>query len=299
MRLRPACPLCGSGEKQELLSLPYDGEHLQKFLQDYYRGRVNFGILANGNYIIDRCIRCGGMWQREILDVDGMKELYERWIEPEGSREKRKSIERHLQFARHCARLLRFFPEPEKTLLLDYGAGWGDWAEAAKVFEFQVHAVELSQERIDVMREKGIETYLPDNIPNTHYDFIYLEQVLEHIPDPKDLINKLTGMLKEQGYIHIGVPNGKSLSSQTGNPRQLLQKGPAQPLEHINIFTRASLISFMEQFQCHPAAQREGLLRCSSWKQYFFDSVLALGRLLPPTIFPPGTSLLFQKRSRS
>lgn len=299
MHSRLACPLCDSNEKEELLSLPYTEHCLQEFLQDYYKGRANLGILTDNNYTINQCQQCGGMWQRDVLDEAGMNDLYGRWIDPAESESKRNDARRRLQLARYCARLLKLFPNPDKALLLDFGAGWGDWCEMARAFGFQVHAAEMSSERVDEIRRKGIEAFVPPNCPSANYNFIHLQQVLEHVPDPRSLISHLTKKLEDRGYIQIGVPNGRRIASLAGTPRELFKKGPAQPLEHINIFTRKSLISFMQQFDCQPARQQEVLICCTSLRTLVSDLLLSYLRLLPPVIFPAGTNMLFQKRGGS
>ena len=269
---------------------------MQEFLNTYFHGRVEQEFLQDGTYAIDCCVRCGGMWQREILDDAAMERLYAHWIHSGDSKGGRWNQQRSLNFARHCARLLRLLPEPKTRLLLDYGMGWGDWCHMAQSFGFKVHGTELSQERIEYAQSIGLPASLPGNLPPGPYDFIYLEQVLEHLPDPHAVIARLTMLLKPGGYIHIGVPNGATVASNAGNLPRLLKKGPAQPLEHINIFTHASLCRFLASFGCHPASQREGLIRAFPLRKFLSDVTLALARHLPASMFPKNTSLLFQKR---
>lgn len=297
-RTRLSCPLCGSLDKRELANLPFDRPEAQSFLIAYYGERVDLTVIRGGALVLDLCRNCGGIWQREILDEKGMTSLYDEWIASELSLGARWAPSRTLQFARHAARLLRLFPNPTERCVLDYGMGWGDWCHMMQSFGFHVHGVELSPTRLAYAQNIGVPCSRPDDLPAGPYDFIYLEQTLEHLPDPQGTLAWLTERLRPGGYIHIGVPNGKQIEGIAGHdPRRLLAKGPAQPLEHINIFTPAVLRSFLASFGCVPARQQDGLVRLNPLRRFAADLLLAAARQLPPTLFPQGTSLLFRKAS--
>ena len=295
---RLSCPMCKSTQTHELCALRYTDTEVLSFLQTYYKNAVEQSYLQGMQYTINQCTSCDCCYQKEILNNEGMKLLYGKWISPEGSKKKVVNIQRQIELARHIGRILLLFPKPNKAHLLDYGMGWGDWCHMAQSFGFSACGVELDQDRIDFARNRGIKAYLPDDLPEGPYDFIYLEQVLEHLPEPYEVLQKLVGSLNTNGYLHIAVPNASSVAKEARkNPLSLLKKGPAQPLEHINSFSHDSLVTFMKQFDCHPAAQKEMFLRCTSPRLLLRDSLLMCARFLPATIFPHKTSLLFQKRT--
>lgn len=290
--------MCKSTQTHELCSLQYTNTEVRTFLETYYNNAVEQSFLKGMQYAIHQCASCGCSYQKEILNSEGMELLYGKWISPKSSKKKVVNRERQIELARHIGRILLLFPTPKTIHVLDYGMGWGDWCHMAQSFGCDATGVELDQERIVFARSRGINAYLPEDLPEGPYDFIYLEQVLEHVPDPYEVIQKLTGLLSDNGYIHIGVPNGSSVvTAARKNPLSLLRKGPAQPLEHINSFTHDSLITFMKQFNCHPAAQKELFLRAKSPRILLKDTLLMCARFLPPSIFPHKTSLLFQKRT--
>ena len=295
---RVSCPMCKSTQTHELCALKYTDTHVRSFLQTYYKNAIKQSYIQDMHYVIHQCNACGSCYQKEILNSASMELLYGEWISPKNSKKKVVNTQRQIDLARHIGRILLLFPQPNTAHLLDYGMGWGDWCHMAQSFGFSACGIELDQERIDFARSRGIKAYLPDDLPEGPYDFIYLEQVLEHLPEPYEVIQKLVGLLSNNGYIHIGVPNGASVEKAARrNPLSLLKKGPAQPLEHINCFSHKSLITFMKQFDCHPASQKELFLRSKSPRLLLRDSLLMCARLLPPSIFPHKTSLLFQKRT--
>jgi 2-polyprenyl-3-methyl-5-hydroxy-6-metoxy-1,4-benzoquinol methylase len=295
---RAACPMCKSKETDELCSLPYINNNVLSFLRTYYKNSVDESYVEEAHYSIQQCRSCKSCYQKEILNTEGMKLLYGKWISSEGSKAKVVHVPRQVEIARHIARILLLFPDPSKARLLDYGMGWGDWCHMAQSFGFNACGVELDQERIAFAKNRGIQAYLPDDLPKEQYDFIYLEQVLEHLPEPHETIEKLVNTMSPNGYMHIGVPNGKSIPIDAQkNPLSLIRKGPAHPLEHINIFSHGSLIAFMKQFNCYPVQQKEGFLRCTKTSLLLRDATLMAARMLPASIFPHKTNLLFQKRS--
>lgn len=294
---RALCPLCKSTKIKEGVSLSFSDERMLQFLRQYYDGRIDEDRVKDMSYCIDKCESCGGIFQREILNEEGMAQLYSKWISSSESQKKVYDKHRQMQLAKHIGRIISLFPKPDSVHLLDYGMGWGDWCHMAQSFGLQVHGVEIDEKRIEFARARGIEAYTPDDLPEKKYDFVYMEQVLEHVPTPYETMEKVSNLAQEGSYIHIGVPNGKRVAQSMQTPEALLAKGPAHPLEHINIFTRSSLIAFMEQFGFAPVAQKEALIRCTSLPLFLKDSVLALARLLPASVFPPGTSLLFQKKN--
>ena len=70
------------------------------------------------------------------------------------------------------------------------------------------------------------------------FDIIRLEQVLEHIDNLEETLFLLKKFLKKGGIVTIGVPDGKY---EIKNNILKIEKGPIQPLEHLNCFSKKSL----------------------------------------------------------
>ncbi len=295
MKIRNACPLCHREQGDVWYKCAFNDEGMQTFLQSYYEGRVDTKIL-DGNFIILRCKACQFLWQKEILTDDGMEQLYEYWIDIKESQEKRKNSMLTLQYAKHCARLLRLFKNPHATHILDVGMGFGEWCSMAQAFGFNVHGVEISETRLTQAKKRGIQCSTPEHIPNKEWDFIELEQVLEHVENPQELIEKLVRSLKKGGYIHIGVPSATHAIHTPLSKDDVLRKGPFQPLEHINSFSYHALTSLLARYHCIPAHQYEYFIRIDSLKNILSDSLLVCARYLPLWLLPKHTNILFQKK---
>lgn len=104
---------------------------------------------------------------------------------------------------------------------------------------------------------EGLEELCPDT-----FDLIILNQVLEHIPLPKELLSRLVEYLRAGGGCRITVPYATLQSP-------ILAKGPFQPLEHVNGFTPASLRKIVtdcglvvrKDYATHTALNATSLLR--------------------------------------
>lgn len=290
--------MCTHDAWSDLVVASYDDEAVRQFVHTTYDGRADSVCDASHAYRIARCDRCAACWQRDILNDHGMRALYELWINPTESLQKRRSPTLVIQYARQCARLLRLFHDPHDRRVLDYGMGWGEWLQMAAAFGFQACGVELSEERIALAKARGIAAYPPELLPAGPYDFIELEQVLEHVPSPLALLRNLSSRQNIGGYIHIGVPNGAGLERSAHHLPSVLALRAAQPLEHINIFTPHTLTSFMHRCGYVPAWQHDGLLRCDTIGHFLLDGIVTLGRCLPQRMTPARTNMLFRKKGQ-
>ena len=96
--------------------------------------------------------------------------------------------------------------------LLDYGAGKGDFTSYMIKSGFAVTGFEPDSEARDLANKKnGIN--LKDSvvsIPSHSIDAITMWHVLEHIPNPNDILQQLLEKLKKDGTLIIAVPNYNS-----------------------------------------------------------------------------------------
>ncbi|MCP4980708.1 MAG: class I SAM-dependent methyltransferase [Gammaproteobacteria bacterium] len=241
---REICPLCASPKRSILSEIPYRNSRLSSFLDTFYRGRVDLEALGSESYRIVTC-ECGFIFQDPVLDDNGMLVLYRDWIDHEASLKKKQTASAKLfrQYAGQLHSLARLFDKrPDQTRVLEYGMGWGYWSRMAQAHGFDVVGYELSPQRVEYARQMGIRVIdsLPSESPG--FDCIFANQVFEHLPEPLQTLQELCRHLRPGGFVYIRVPDGRGVAGH------LRQKGwsPAldaiHPLEHINCFTRNTLI---------------------------------------------------------
>ena len=100
----------------------------------------------------------------------------------------------------------------KKGRLLDFGCGTGWFLEGAKD-HFESYGVEYSDSIREWLLEKfNIKTFKTlDSIKSEKFDIITAFDVIEHVPDPLNLLNNLKKKLKKNGIILIYTPNFDSL----------------------------------------------------------------------------------------
>jgi 2-polyprenyl-3-methyl-5-hydroxy-6-metoxy-1,4-benzoquinol methylase len=84
----------------------------------------------------------------------------------------------------------------------------------SNVFE-TLHIVDGDKKLLNVIENKKnivkFHSWFENFIPPTSYDTIIMEHILEHVDNPKEIIDKAKNWLKKEGVIIAGVPNAKSI----------------------------------------------------------------------------------------
>jgi len=250
---RNECPVCASGRFRTIYQSRYDESPVKDFLWDLYlpQGMVEFEYLNGATYTLCECGICGLIFQRDIPNDILMERLYEHWINPQKDfrRHQKEGIGYYSYFAQEIMKIISYFKKvPSSLSFLDFGMGWGDWALMAKALGCNSYGTELSAERIKHARSNGIKVITWNEIPQHCFDFINIEQVLEHLPEPLNTLRYLKSALKTEGLIKVSVPTAINIKQRLkimdwkalrGTRNSLI---PVAPLEHINFFTRKSLL---------------------------------------------------------
>lgn len=101
-----------------------------------------------------------------------------------------------------------------KGLLLDIGAGTGDFLNAALRDGWQTIGIEPNESARKIAESKGV--HFAENsrsFADNSIDVITMWHVLEHVPDVAAQILELKRLLKSDGKIIVAVPNFKSFDA--------------------------------------------------------------------------------------
>jgi 2-polyprenyl-3-methyl-5-hydroxy-6-metoxy-1,4-benzoquinol methylase len=108
-------------------------------------------------------------------------------------------------------RKFRFAP-PAPAKLLDYGCGSGEYLLWMAPLGHSLVGVEYDPHLLAAVAERGIQIEDVMTIDQQDwgcaFDHITIAHVLEHVPDPVDLLRRLFAYLKPGGTLFIEVPNG-------------------------------------------------------------------------------------------
>lgn len=103
------------------------------------------------------------------------------------------------------------FPDiPRGSKILDIGSGFGSVSEYLLKNGFEVTAIEINDEAIEVLKNKGFRVIKHDlNYPieiNEKFKVVLLLDVLEHVFNPLQLLENAKSLLEPGGYIIATVP---------------------------------------------------------------------------------------------
>lgn len=254
---RPDCDLCGSGNSRILKCVPFTDSAVLSFLKEYYSRRISESLLQGAHFKVAKCQVCGFVWQAQILSDALTNALYDAWISPEESLNKKRYADVSL-FARYAseaqiiARLLR--KRPYELSVLDFGMGWGYWCQMVQAFGYNVSGFEVSAERIRFATARNVKVISGFEDLLTHrFDFINSEQVFEHIPKPVDTLKSLVSTLKVGGLLRVAVPDGSSAETCLSRPDWRASHDALHPLEHINCYNHQTLLKLGRSAGLEPA----------------------------------------------
>lgn len=247
--IRSICPACKENKFKTLFSLPFNSKKMKNFLQSYYKNFSKLNELDKFEYNLLECTNCKFVFQEQIPNYNFSKELYENIIDKNDSLIKKDNFEekfrRKLSYEVNLIKGI-FQRENHKISILDFGAGWGFWLNFFKKKNFDVSGYELSETRINFMKERGIKTISDlDNLKDK-FDLIYSEETFEHIPNPRDTLIKLSSLLKKNGFILLRFPSN-FLFRYKLNKNYIPKTDCAHPLEHINLLNKKSFKEMIKE----------------------------------------------------
>lgn len=247
MIIREACPICRA-RASLLFSWPFASTELASTLDrlpDVVRERFRAE-----NFEVRRCANCDFSFQRVAPDGAEARALYS--LHPDESAIRNEISAQKLHWFAHIAEellVIRQMVSSPSPRVLDFGCNWGKWASMALAFGCRVEAVEINVVAANFCAARGIRIVDADRLPESSYDFINVDQVLEHVTDPAALVERLSGALAAGGYLKLSTPHGENLPAALDRAHRQRdasilrpeQIDPLEPLIHLNLFSNRSL----------------------------------------------------------
>ena len=147
------------------------------------------------------------------------------------------------------------FKSKSNYSLLDLGCGEGFFANhfyskghSVECTDFSDHGIKHHNPQLLPYFYKGeVIKYLDSNkSTNNNYDLINLDNVLEHVIDPLELLKKIRNIMTHQTILRVEVPNDFSDFQSFLLDRKVTEKTWINPPEHLNYFNKNSLKSLFE-----------------------------------------------------
>lgn len=234
----------------------------KEFLEDGpHKGRK---VAARSGHDIIECERCGF---RHALPLPRAEEMERAYREEYYASEKPTFLARAgedqawAQLAQtDRLEIFESLLPPDRRRLLDIGCGPGFFLETAMRRGWLAHGIEPSRQAAAHARGLGAEVtegfFNEASAPALgRFDVVHLNNVLEHIPDPKYLISLAHGLIEPGGIICINVPNDFSPLQIAGMTAAGTNDWWVAPPHHLNYFDFESLSNLLRRSGFTPAAR--------------------------------------------
>lgn len=198
-------------------------------------------MYKKNNHQILRCAACAYVFALPRPDAGQMKQIYDQ------DEEKHYQQDSTVYAGTYRIDLVRRFLSSGK--LLDIGCGMGHFLQQANAAGFVCIGQEISRFAARYVEQHlGIRAICGDifrvDLPASTFDAITLFDVLEHVEDPRALIEKCRSLLRPGGYLFISMPNINGLAAR----RLGIRWENLCPPHHINYFTRRTLTQLLSPY---------------------------------------------------
>ncbi len=202
----------------------------------FCRGRA-LKIWAGENFW--SCMACDLRFRHPLPSSSELDALYgEAWRAPENHRSETGATDGDLADL-YTRRLVKSLGGADLSgqVLLDFGAGGGDFSVALRKLGAEVHAVDAYS--YEHLRSRGITAHrrLSDIPTGIRFDGIVSVEVIEHLVQPWQVLSDLRARLTSGGWLYVSTPNASGLNAR------LMRKGWREAAKpgHVVLFTPASL----------------------------------------------------------
>ena len=209
---RPACPTCGDDRRRPLVDVPARTFAYCNPTIDVDRLEAS-GLLDVPAIGLARCDRCETVATTHVLDDACSQTLWGTVVSDDRSREKIysfKKISRNAgRWAKAVAALKRSPSDHDPIRVFDFGCGWGDFLSAADAPGVKCFGLEINAAKIEYARGRGLEIVQRiDQLPEGfRFDVLHCDQVLEHVPNPADILASLRRLAAPGAVAYLSVPN--------------------------------------------------------------------------------------------
>ena len=191
---------------------------------------------------------------------------FSRWMSAEAIAEyerqhggRARLFERAVHYTKHVLQLASLIQE-RPLRVLDFGCGNGEFLAICHQFGFEALGVDRSTARRD---KAGVDVLASiDGLGDRTFHVITLFEVLEHLDDPRGILDKLRGHMAPGGVLVLETPDCTGVTDiQTMHDYECIH-----PLQHINGFTPATLRSIATRLGFEPIKTPASHVTCSTVK---------------------------------
>ena len=219
-----------------------------------------------GKFVVLRCSHCGHKSLDATFSSQDLSRLYTEFYP-----RTQFSVEEHHPYAERVgfmawldgAQYSAFRWIPRNVRVLDIGCGFGETLGYHKARGCDVYGVEADAniqrvaDRFDYKVNVGL--FDSNNYKHEYFDFVTMDQVLEHVTDPLEVLIGIAKVMKTSGALIVSTPNANGWGARVFGNKWINWHTPY----HLQFFSRESM---------KMAAEKTGFvlehietITCSDW----------------------------------
>jgi 2-polyprenyl-3-methyl-5-hydroxy-6-metoxy-1,4-benzoquinol methylase len=240
----------------------------------------------SGRFPLDRCSACGHRSIPVVFEPPELRRLYSQFyprstFELEDFRPHQETS--GLRAWWNGERSAAFRWVPSNVRVLDIGCGFGQTLAYHQARGCDAHGIDADENILRVAQRYGLKAraglfdasaYEPDS-----FDYVTLDQVLEHSTDPRSLLKGVAKVLRQGGHAILTTPNASGLGVRVFGRYWLHWHCPY----HVQFFTRRSLQITAESAGLQVVGRRT--ITSSEWLNYQWLHLLTYPRPGEPSTF--------------
>ena len=262
------CPVCHSTQ--------------QKKTHQLFDDRFGF----KGDFTLFKCLKCNHRYLEQTFNQEQLNKLYidyypRKNIEPTSIHAvKADSNFKNWLTGRH-SRVC--FWVPKNVKILDVGCGFGETLLYHKQRGCMAYGLEVDRnvEPIAKYHQLNINTntFIPDDYEQNYFDFITMDQVIEHVLEPKEMLISLSTILAKDGAIILSTPNAETLAAKIFGKKWINWHAPY----HLHFFSKQSMQDLIADSDLEIIKYKQ--ITSSEWLFYQFMHLLTYPRQGEKSLF--------------
>ena len=256
------CPICGNHNFDVVIKLT-PKQFLNEERMEYYNLKA-LGIDLKTNFFIKKCKKCGFVFVNPRLREDLYSVVYNEakvgqndvkdWMYKGGDLgnlyETYNKYREVFPFLNALLYFKKYFKKAKnegykQLRLLDYGCGNGHILDLCKIFGIDAVGVEIDLFRLNYCKKKNLNVMLPSSLSDTEkFDIIISTSVVEHVDDLDAYFKYISSRLVKNGFFAFNGLTPDLIKVERRN--KCFRK--VMPLEHINYFTKKTLLTLAKRY---------------------------------------------------